>query len=84
MNNVARKEERPARRPASEVIKPTALKLANAVNIGHNEAAYFTSDNYEITIRQNMIISIMTRPRRVGDKAETVYTTVMNAISWRT
>ena len=58
------------------------LKLANAVKIGHHEVAYFTSDNYDLTIKNSMMITICKKIRRDGDKPEQVYTTVMNAISW--
>ena len=37
------------------------LKLANAVKIGHHEVAYFTSDNYDLTIKNSMMITICKR-----------------------
>ena len=54
------------------------LKLANSVKIGHNEMSYFTSEGYDLNIN-GLIIKIVKK-----DKVNsTVYTSVMNAISWQ-
>jgi len=68
--------------PASKGVKKGIvlkdLKLANAVKIGRREAAYFNENEYLIELRANMIIYVEEKM----DRPNSVYTTIMNAISW--
>ena len=60
------------------------LKLAHAIKLGYDELTYVTSERFDIFLHSNLIISVTKKvPEGAEMIPETVYTSVMNAISWR-
>lgn len=60
------------------------LKLAHAVKVNNQELTYMNRESFDLHMHNNLIISITKKfPSNANVKSETVYTSVMNAISWR-
>lgn len=73
-----------APQPKADGVPLTYLKLAHAVQIAGNTAQWFDAKYYDLTLHANLIITITNKVAPGSTvQPETVYTSVMNAISWK-
>lgn len=72
-----------AGRPKSVGVPLKDLKVANAIKVASKELTYMGSEHYDIRMHNNLFIEVTNKvPPGHKTPKDTVYTSIMNAISW--